>query len=81
MTIFAVISGAESWEDIEDFGETHLDFLKQYGDFENGIPVHDTIARVVSCISPAKFGNDSNLLIVFYVQIMPDDFVMQLHRF
>ncbi|MDX5580118.1 hypothetical protein [Escherichia coli] len=28
-----------------------------------------------------EFGNDSNLLIVFYVQIMPDDFVMQLHRF
>ncbi|MGJ4455092.1 muconolactone Delta-isomerase, partial [Klebsiella pneumoniae] len=23
------------------------------------------------------FGNDSNLLIVFYVQIVPDDFVMQ----
>ncbi|GAB0719381.1 microcin export transporter peptidase/ATP-binding subunit MchF [Escherichia coli] len=29
----------------------------------------------------ARAGNDSNLLIVFYVQIMPDDFVMQLHRF
>ncbi|SQT64400.1 beta-galactosidase [Escherichia coli] len=33
----------------------------------------------------AKFsenpGSDSNLLIVFYVQIMPDDLVMQLHRF
>ncbi|GCG49647.1 hypothetical protein CF005_16515 [Escherichia coli] len=28
-----------------------------------------------------SMGNDSNLLIVFYVQIMPDDFVMQLHRF
>ncbi len=26
-------------------------------------------------------GNDSNLLVVFYVQIMSDDFVMQLHRF
>ena len=26
-------------------------------------------------------GNDSNLLIVFYVQIMPYDLVMQLHRF
>ncbi|HIA9284792.1 TPA: oligogalacturonate-specific porin KdgM family protein [Klebsiella pneumoniae] len=26
-------------------------------------------------------GNDFNLLIVFYVQIMPDDLVMQLHRF
>ncbi|TMO03540.1 ISAs1 family transposase, partial [Pseudoalteromonas sp. S186] len=55
LTICAVISGAEGWEYIEDFGETHLDFLKQYGDFENGIPVHATIARVVSCISPAKF--------------------------
>ncbi len=28
-----------------------------------------------------KQGNDSNLLLVFYVQIVPDDFVMQLHRF
>ncbi|SXW06975.1 Uncharacterised protein [Klebsiella pneumoniae] len=28
-----------------------------------------------------NLGNDSNLLIVFYVQIVPDDFVMQLHRF
>ncbi|WP_262362576.1 DNA polymerase III subunit theta, partial [Klebsiella pneumoniae] len=27
---------------------------------------------------PVMPGNDSNLLIVFYVQIMPDDFVMQL---
>ncbi len=32
-------------------------------------------------LTTAAIGNDSNLLIVFYVQIMPDDFVMQLHRF
>ncbi len=31
--------------------------------------------------SVRNVGNDSNLLIVFYVQIVPDDFVMQLHRF
>ncbi|MFS7058247.1 TetR family transcriptional regulator, partial [Escherichia coli] len=31
-------------------------------------------------LSVLREGNDSNLLIVFYVQIMPDDFVMQLHR-
>ncbi len=55
LTICAVISGAEGWEDVQDFGETHLDFLKLYGDFEHGIPVHDTIARVVSCINPKKF--------------------------
>ncbi|MEK8946582.1 hypothetical protein P2Q59_20620, partial [Escherichia coli] len=29
---------------------------------------------------PESQGSDSNLLIVFYVQIMPDDLVMQLHR-
>ncbi len=43
----------------------------------------DVINNVVNKtmnIFPAA-GNDSNLLIVFYVQIMPDDFVMQLHRF
>lgn len=55
LTICAVISCAEGWEDIQDFGETHIDFLKIYGDFDNGIPVHDTIACVVSCIRPQKF--------------------------
>ncbi len=32
-------------------------------------------------LADTQAGNDSNLLIVFYVQIMPDDFVMQFHRF
>ncbi|APW94032.1 ferric enterobactin transporter fepE [Escherichia coli] len=36
---------------------------------------------LLNLISVLWRGNDSNLLIVFYVQIMPDDFVMQLHRF
>lgn len=51
LTICAAISGAGGWVDIADFDETHLEFSKQYSDFENGIPVHDTIARVVFCIS------------------------------
>jgi hypothetical protein len=39
-------------------------------------------SRDTASIPPIEIeGNDSNLLIVFYVQIMPDDFVMQLHRF
>ncbi|EKI37685.1 hypothetical protein EC3006_2998, partial [Escherichia coli 3006] len=37
------------------------------------------LAKSSGCNSEGKAGNDSNLLIVFYVQIMPDDFVMQLH--
>ncbi|HFV6142016.1 TPA: hypothetical protein ACH9V4_003984, partial [Escherichia coli] len=36
-----------------------------------------TNGRIISDFNGmGKVGNDSNLLIVFYVQIMPDDFVM-----
>jgi predicted transposase YbfD/YdcC len=50
LTVCAVIAG---WEDIEDFGTARLEWLKKYGSFENGIPVHDTIARLISRIEPA----------------------------
>ncbi|SVY92533.1 Uncharacterised protein [Klebsiella pneumoniae] len=48
-----------------------------------GLPMIYVDAKVVMTLyrGVKEFGNDSNLLIVFYVQIMPDDFVMQLHRF
>ncbi|MDZ7126586.1 hypothetical protein ABN284_22410, partial [Escherichia coli] len=44
------------------------------------LPVVVIEVYVYEKILQAISGNDSNLLIVFYVQIMPDDFVMQLHR-
>ena len=47
LAICAVLSGAEGWEDIEDFGHLKLDWLKKYGTFPAGIPKHDTIARVI----------------------------------
>ncbi|MEH4042918.1 DUF5507 domain-containing protein, partial [Escherichia coli] len=40
----------------------------------------ETLQKMMSECIYQEGGNDSNLLIVFYVQIMPDDFVMQLHR-
>lgn len=46
LTICFIIAGADGWKDIEEFGKERMDWLKQYGDFDNGIPVHDTIARV-----------------------------------
>ena len=42
---------------------------------------HFPVVRFTSRGREYEVGNDSNLLIVFYVQIMPDDLVMQLHRF
>ena len=47
LAICAVISGAEGWEDIEDFGHLKLDWLRRYRPFKAGIPKHDTIARVI----------------------------------
>lgn len=47
LAISAVLSGAEGWEDIEDFGHLKLDWLRKYRDFKAGIPRHDTIARVI----------------------------------
>ena len=55
LTICAVIAGAEGWEDIADFGEDRLDWLRNYGDFDHGAPSDDTIARAVSVVNPKKF--------------------------
>lgn len=54
LSVCAVIAGSEGWEEIEDFGHSRLDWLKDYGDFKHGIPAHDTIARVMSNISPKR---------------------------
>ncbi len=47
--------------------------------YPNSLPAEVTYVELLD--TDGIYGNDSNLLIVFYVQIMPDDFVMQLHRF
>jgi len=55
LTIAAMMSGAEGWQDIRDFGLQKEDWLKQYRSFEHGIPVDDTIARIISRLNPDKF--------------------------
>nr|WP_205247954.1 hypothetical protein [Escherichia coli] len=54
-------------------------FAANAGTFLSSQPDSDATRNFITGMATA--GNDSNLLIVFYVQIMPDDFVMQLHRF
>lgn len=48
----AVISGAEGWANIVEFAESKLDWLHRFVKLDNGIPVDDTFARVLSRISP-----------------------------
>lgn len=47
LSICAVVSGAEGWEEIETFGKYKLDWLRKFRPFASGIPRHDTIARVL----------------------------------
>ncbi len=48
------MSGSEGSEDIENFGHIKLDLLRQYRNFEAGIPRHDTIARVISRLKASE---------------------------
>jgi DDE_Tnp_1-associated len=51
LAICAVLSGAEGWEAIEEYGHAKLEWLRRFIPLENGVPTHDTIARVLSRMS------------------------------
>ena len=48
LCISSILCGMDGWEDIEDFGDSKIDWLRRFFPFEKGIPKHDTIARVIS---------------------------------
>jgi predicted transposase YbfD/YdcC len=54
IAVCAVISGAEGWEDIEEYGEAHAEWLKDLLDLPHGIPGHDTFRRVLSQLDPEE---------------------------
>jgi predicted transposase YbfD/YdcC len=55
LAITATIAGAEGWDEISDFGEDNIDWLRKFSRFENGIPSYHTIARVFSAMNPKEF--------------------------
>jgi predicted transposase YbfD/YdcC len=55
VAICAVLSGAESFVDMEDFGNAKKDWLGSFLDLSNGVPSHDTFGRVFSLIDPKQF--------------------------
>lgn len=55
LSVSALISGCTEWQEVVDFGEDKLTWLRQYRPFENGIPSHDTVNRCISLIEPTAF--------------------------
>lgn len=49
--ILGTMAGAQGFEEIEDFGKTHEEWLRQYLVLEHGIPSHDTINRVFQSLN------------------------------
>lgn len=55
VTLCAGIAGAEGWKDIQEYAEGHLEWFQQHDFLPDGVPVDDTIARIISNIKPTQF--------------------------
>jgi predicted transposase YbfD/YdcC len=54
VTLLATLSGAEGWEDIQEFAEAREEQLRRFLLLENGLPHHDTYRRVFSRLIPEQ---------------------------
>lgn len=54
IAILAVICGADSWVAMENFGQAKFKWLKRILELPNGIPSHDTFARVFARLNPQQ---------------------------
>lgn len=52
LSVLAVITGAEGWEDIKEFGNQKYGWLRKFLKLRGGVPSHDTISRVFQLVKP-----------------------------
>ena len=55
IAICAAICGADSWVDVELFGKSKYQWLKQFLKLPHGIPSHDTFGRVFALLDAEQF--------------------------
>lgn len=55
IAVCAIICGADSWVEVEIFGQRKQEWLRQYLELPNGIPSHDTFGRLFARIDPEAF--------------------------
>jgi predicted transposase YbfD/YdcC len=68
LTISAVISGFDSWNEIEIFGLNKLEWFRKYFPYENGIPSHDVINRLFANLNVKQF----NVCFINWVNAIAD---------
>ena len=55
IAILGVICGADTWVDIERYGEAKAEWLSRFLDLKHGIPSHDTFGRVFRWLEEDAF--------------------------
>lgn len=55
LTFCGLVSGCNSWEDLEFFGVLRLEFLRRYLPYRNGSPSDDTLRRFFRVLDPKIF--------------------------
>ena len=55
IAVCAVICGADTWVDIEEYGRAKYEWWKRFLPLPHGIPSHDTFARVFAWVAPEAF--------------------------
>lgn len=55
IAVCAVLSGADSWVDVELYGQAKQGWLATFLDLPGGIPSHDTFGRVFARLDPDAF--------------------------
>ena len=56
IALCAVICGADTWVEIEEFGHAKEAWLATFLALEQGLPTHDTFGRVFARLDPEQFG-------------------------
>ena len=54
VTICAVICGADTWVEIENYGIAKREWLETFLELPNGIPSHDTFERMLARLCPEQ---------------------------
>lgn len=52
VTLCGILSGCESWSDIQDYCEAKLKWLETYVEFKNGVPSEWTFRRIFTLLDP-----------------------------
>ncbi len=52
MAIAAILSGANGWNEIEDYAQSKVEWFESFLRLPGGIPWHDTFNRVFSALDP-----------------------------